>query len=83
MKKLSTLAKLAETITSEEKEKIKRECKNFILQHNCICRRFFTLKESDREWILDYLCSGKGVIPYEMINSFDSLNIVPADNEFF
>ena len=76
------LAKLAETMTFEGKEKIKRECKNFILQHDYFCSTFFTIKESDREWISNYLCSRKGVIPYEMINSFDSLNIVPAEGEF-
>ena len=55
-----SLVKLAETMTCEEKEKIKRECKNVILQHDYFCSTFFTLKESDREWILNYLCSRKG-----------------------
>ena len=32
--------------------------------------------------MLDYLSSGKGTIPYELITDFDSLNIVP-DKEFF
>ena len=43
---------------------------------------FAAHKKSDQKSILNYLCSGKGVIPYEIINSFDSLDIVPADDEF-
>ena len=70
--------KLAETMTCEEKEKIKRESKNFILQHYYFCSTFFMLKESDCQRILNYLCSGKGVIPYEIINSFGSLNIAQS-----
>ena len=42
-----SLAKLAETMTSEEKEKFKKECKNFNLSHDYFCSMVFTLKESD------------------------------------
>ena len=31
----------------------------------------------------NYHCSGKGVIPNEMIILFNSLNTEPTDNEFF
>ena len=65
-------------MTCEEKEKIKRECKNFILQHYYFCNTCFMLKERDCQRILNYLCSGKGVIPYKIINSFDSLNIAQS-----
>ena len=38
----------------------------------------------DREWILNYLSSGKGIIPYEMIKRFDTLDItIPEDADFF
>ena len=40
-----SLEKLAETMTSEEKEKIKRESKIFILRHNYFCRVSFSLKK--------------------------------------
>ena len=78
-----SLAKLAESMTSEGKEKIKTESKIFILKHGYFCKAYFSLSKTDQEWILEYMCSGKGVIPYEMIKSFDSLNIRPADGEFF
>ena len=41
------------------------------------------LSQNDEDWILDYLSSGKGVIPYQMITNFDSLNIEPENGEFF
>ena len=41
---------------------------------------FFTKEE--KKWVLKYLSSGKGTIPYELISDFDSLSIAPED-EFF
>ena len=43
---------------------------------------FSELSTSDKEWVLNYLSSGKGTIQYEMITDFDSLNISP-DKDFF
>ena len=39
--------------------------------------------EDNQELVLNYLSSGKDVIPYEMITRFDSLNISPEDGIFF
>ena len=33
--------------------------------------------------MLEYLSSGKGTIPYELVSDFDSLSIAPDDGEFF
>ena len=40
------------------------------------------IKDDDEKWNLEYLSSGKGTIPYQMITDFDSLNI-KAENDFF
>ena len=40
------------------------------------------LNEENKKWILDYLASGKGMIPYQLITDFESLNIHP-EKEFF
>ena len=40
------------------------------------------LNEENEKWILDYLGSGKGMIPYQLITDFESLNIRPG-KEFF
>ena len=42
-----------------------------------ICGQFLTLKllhlsREDEKWVLDYLASGKGMIPYELITDFES-----------
>ena len=41
------------------------------------------LTEKDEEWVLDYLSSGKGMIPYQIITDFDSLEIKLEYGEFF
>ena len=56
-------------MTDTQRENIKR-----------ICGRF--LSEEDENWILEYLASGKGMIPYQMITDFNSFEIMPKD-EFF
>ena len=41
------------------------------------------LTEKDEEWVLDYLSSGKGMISYQMITDFNSLEIKPEHGGFF
>ena len=38
--------------------------------------------EDNQELVLNYLSSGKDVIPYEMITRFDYLNISPEEGIF-
>ena len=38
-------------------------------------RPFLEVSTADKDWVLNYLSSGKETIPYEMINDFDSLDI--------
>ena len=40
------------------------------------------LTDEEETWVLDYLLSGKGMIPYQMITEFESLNI-RQKNGFF
>ena len=37
----------------------------------------------EREWVLDYLAFGKGIIPYQAITDLDSLSAKPSDGDFF
>ena len=37
--------------------------------------------EENKKWVLDYLCGGKGVIPYEKIKTIEDLDCVP-EGEF-
>ena len=46
-------------------------------------KKFNACTENDQEWILNYLSTGKGTIPYEMITRYDSLDISPEEGNFF
>ena len=52
------------------------------MSDSILSKRFRLCTKDEKKWLLDYLLSGKGTIPYELITDFDSLNIVP-DKEFF
>ena len=40
------------------------------------------LPDDEKNWVLDYLCEGKGVIPYEKIKTYEDLDAAP-EGEFF
>ena len=77
-----SLSGLASSLTDKEREAIYRECEKFLLSDSVLLKRFRLCTKDEKKWVLDYLSSGKGAIPYELITDFDSLNIVP-DKEFF
>ena len=78
-----SLGNLAESLTDSEKTEIQKACYSFIVKTPKLFMSFWLLDQKDKQWILDYLSSGKGVIPYQMITDFDSLNIEPENGEFF
>ena len=43
---------------------------------------FSDLSDENKDWILEYLSGGKGVIPYEKIKSHEDLNCVPEGECF-
>ena len=55
-------------MTDQEKEKTKIESRKFIKKHDRFGKIFKDLLKTDQDWILEYMSSGKGVIPYEMMN---------------
>ena len=77
-----SLAKLAESMTELEKEKIKSESKKFIEKDHYFGSIFKNLLLEDQVWILSYMSEGKGVIPFEMLTSADSLDIAPTGDFF-
>ena len=62
---------------------IQKECTKFITIDESLLKNFKKFTEQDHECIVNYLFSGKGVILYEMITTFDLLNISPREGEFF
>ena len=59
-----------------ERENIRKVCRRFLAE------KLLFLTEEDEKWVLDYLTSRKGMISYQMITEFDSLQIKPEDGFF-
>ena len=76
---LSSLAKSASEI---EKKNIRASCLKFTKKIETYFAIFNSLPDNDKNWILDYLCGGKEVIPYEKIKTHQDLESVP-ENDFF
>ena len=68
-----SLASLASSITDVEKENVRKNCRRFLAE------KLMFLTEDKEKWVLDYLPSGKGMIPYQMITDFESLKITQKD----
>ena len=62
-----SLGSLADSMTDKERENVRNICRKFLAP------RLIFLSDADEKWVLDYL--GKGMIPYQMITNFESLNI--------
>ena len=70
-------------MTDDEKLAIKKGCKKFILRDESLSKIFNLCTDEDQEWVLNYLSTGKGTIPYEMITRYDSSDISPEEGNFF
>ena len=71
-----SVASFADSMTDIERENVRKICQKSLAE------KLLFLSEEDEKWILDYLASGKGMIPYQMISDFDSLNITPKKDFF-
>ena len=76
----TSLGKLSETLTEKEKEKTAKLTIQFLLNHDYFSTVWKDLSNNQRNKIIEIIVSGKGVIPYEKIETIDSLSIRP---EFF
>ena len=65
---------LASSMCDEDRKGVRSECEKLIRKDPKLNEKFLACNEADREWVLDYLPSEKGVIRYEMIQRFDSLD---------
>ena len=77
------LGTLASNLTGSEKLAIQTECQKFLNKDENLSKKFNVLTEKDQAWVLDYLSTGKGKIPCEMITRYDSLDTIPEDGNFF
>ena len=79
---LTSLGQLASILDDVEK-KLEKLNIHFLKQHRYFSHIWKQLKLSEKKEISDIIVGGKGVIPYEKINSIDSLNLKPEDGVFF
>ena len=72
-----SLSNLAKSMTDEERKNIRNTCRSFIID------KLIYMSEEDEKFVLDYLCSGKGVISYQIIKKLNSLELQPENGDFF
>ena len=72
-----SLENLAASMTDIEKNNVRETSKRFLAFD------LIFLDQEQQDWILDYLTSGKGIIPYQMITTVDSLETEPKNGAFF
>ena len=79
---LTSPGKLPSTMTEKEKNNAKLLVKQFLMQHHFFSKMRLTLSQSQKTELIKIIVSGKGVIPYEKI---DSINVCKNDPkmEFF
>ena len=76
-----SLGEISSTLTTEEKNAVKKLTEKFLNEHYYFCNvcPFLSWKKKDK--ILETISKGKGVIPYEIIVDIKSFFIKP-ENEF-
>ena len=79
----TSLGQLSETTDENEKEKIEKLVIEFLTSHDYFSKIWPKLNVEQSKKILEIIVSGKGVIPYEKIETINSLSIKPEDGIFF
>ena len=79
----TSLEQLSKTATDKEKEKIKELMIQFITTHNHFSLVWKTLTFLQKNKVIDIIVNGKGVIPYEKIETIHSLSDVKPENGLF
>ena len=65
---------LANSIELKERESIKKLLIVFLETHSRYKFKYNILTHENKMWVINYLSSGKGVLPYEMIKTWEDLN---------
>ena len=72
-----SLANLPSSMTKIEQKNVRKKFKRLLAHKLMFCNK------EQENWVLDYLTSGKGIIPYQMITNLDSLKQALRDGHFF
>ena len=79
----TSLSQLSETANDEEKEKIQKLTIQFLTTHDYFSIVWKNLTYEQRKTVVEIISSGKGVIPYEKIETINSLSTVKPENGIF
>ena len=79
----TSLGKLSETMSDEEKSRVAKLTEQFIATHSYFSGVWNKMHFSQRKKIIDIVVSGKGIIPYEKIETIKSLSVKPENGIFF
>ena len=79
----TSLGKLSETMSSEEKGRVAKLIAQFMATHSYFSTVWKDLHFVQKQKIIDIVVSGKGIIPYEKIETIESLSRKPEDGVFF
>ena len=79
----TSLGKLSETISDVEKTNIAKLTEQFIATHSYFSGVWKDMHFSEKKKVIDIIVSGKGIIPYEKIETIDSLSCKPENGVFF
>ena len=79
----TSLGQLSESLSPKEKENISKLTIQFLNNHDYFSTVWINLTNHQRNKIIEIIVSGKSVIPYEKIETIDSLSCKPEDGFFF
>ena len=83
---LTSLGQIARTSDKVEKVQVEKLILQFLNRHSYFLQTWRILNELQKRmnWtVLNIIVSAKGVIPYEKIDSIDSLSLKPENGMFF
>ena len=79
----TSLAQLSETLTDDEKENIKKLTLRFLTTHDYFSGVWRDWIYEQKNKVIEIIVSGKGVIPYEKIETIESLSFAKPENGIF
>ena len=80
---LTSLGKLASTMTEKEKNNAKLLVKQFLMQHHFFSKMRLTLSQSQKTELIKIIVSGKCVMSYETIDWINFSQNRPENGIFF
>ena len=78
-----SLGKLSETLSDIGKSNIAKLTEQFIVTHSYFSGVWKELNFVDKKKVIDIMVSGKGIIPYEKVETIKSLSTKPENGVFF